>query len=176
MGTMAANGPADTEVGQTNDYTLKGVKMFRGMDGQGLNATLWRGTKKVAFILDEGCGGMIRFDWVDRMHGESKEEALFEIFIAEQKQKADNTKKDEFGKTEQEYFDGEHWVNALVDKMENDKRFRKACKTKTLFQVGDKVGSEDFMAIKGVDLKTRQYIEKKYAGQKIRILNDELKD
>jgi len=158
------------------DYSIKGVKTFRGIDGHGLNATLYRGTKKVALILDEGCGGEMRFDFLDFKHGESKEEGLFDIFIAEQKLRTDDTKKDEFGHTERFYFDAARWVNTLVDNMANDKRFRKACKTKTLFQVGDKIGSGDFICIKGVDAGAREYIQKKYAGEKIRILNDEFKD
>ncbi len=74
-----------------------------------------------------------------------------------------------------EQFAMEQWVNAEVDQIANDKRFRKACKTKTLFQVGDKIGSDEFLVIKGIDLQARQYIEKKYKGQKIRVLNDEYK-
>lgn len=158
------------------DYSLKGVKTFRGMDGHGLNATLMRGNKKVAFILDEGCGGEMRFDFVDRLHGNSAEEDMWEAFIAQEKAKLDDTKKDEYGFTERSIFSGETWVNKKVDDLLNEKRFRKMCKTKTLFQVGDAIGSGQFMALKGVDLATRQYVEKKYKGQKIRILNDEFKD
>lgn len=186
--TTIVNGAIVTEIEideeKTNDqleresyeYTLKGVKTFRGMDGQGLNATLLRGNKKVALITDEGCGGELNIDFLDFKHGKSKEEDLFNIFIAEQKLKADDTKKDEFGHTELFYFNAAHWVNTLVDNMANDKRFRKACKTKTLFQVGAAVGGEEFLVIKGVDAGAREYIQKKYAGQKIRILNDEFKD
>lgn len=186
--TKIVNGAIVTEIevdtDKTNDqleresyeYTLKGVKTFRGMDGQGLNANLMRGNKKVAEILDEGCGGEMRFDFLDFMHGKSKEEDLFNIFIAEQKLRADDVKKDEYGHTERFYFDAAHWVDTLVDNMANDKRFRKMCKTKTLFQVGKDIGGDGFMAMKGTDLKTRQYIETKYKGQKIRILNDEFKD
>lgn len=158
---------------ESYDYTLKGVKTFRGRDGYGLNATLCRGKKKVAFIMDAGNGGMIDIDWVDQMHGESKEEALFNIFIEEQKLKADDTKKDEYGHTERFYFNAEHWINITVDKMTNDKKFRKLCKTTLVFQVGDKIGCDEFQCIKG--LQHRAYVEKKYAGQQLRFMNDELK-
>lgn len=186
--TKVVNGAVVTEIdvdptktneqleGESHVYSLKGVKTFRGMDGQGLNATLYRGEKKVAFVLDEGCGGEMRFEFMDRMHGKSAEEDMWDAFIAAEKAKRDDTKKDEFGLTEAGYFDGAHWVNKKVDDLLNDKRFRKMCKTKTLFQVGDKIGTGEFMGLKGVDIVTRQYIEKKYAGQKLRILNDEFKD
>jgi hypothetical protein len=181
-GALVTEIPVDTSVTndqleqQSHKYEVGRIKTFRGMDGQGLNAVLIRNHKAVADILDEGCGGEMRFDWLDQKHGESAEEAMFEAFIAEEKLKIPADKKDpETDVLEREYFDGATWVNMEVDRIMNDRRFRKACKTKTLFQVGDKIGSDDFLAIKGVDLATRQYIEKKYKGQKIRILNDEYK-
>jgi len=39
------------------DYSVKKVIEFEGMDGSGYNATLYRGSKKIAFIIDEGNGG-----------------------------------------------------------------------------------------------------------------------
>ena len=76
-----------------------------------------------------------------------------------------------------EQFAMERWVNAEVDRITNDKRMRKACKTKTLFQVGAEVGGDEFRVIKGPALPhIREYLQKKYAGQKLRILNDEFKD
>lgn len=154
-------------------YTLRKVKTFRGMDGQGLNAELLRDGKPVAFILDEGRGGEMRFDFNGQMHGESAEEKLWDAFISEEKAKCDDVKKDEFGLTERGYFDGASWVNGAVDAMLNDKRFRRLCKTNIVFQVGAKIGSGDFQSVKGLDL--RGHIEQKYAGQKLRILNDEYK-
>jgi hypothetical protein len=172
MGTTVVNSAAEIEVNKTSDYTLKGVKTFRGREGYGLNATLCRDGKAVAFILDSGNGGMVDFDWADQKQGESKEEALFNAFIAEEKLKADDVKKDEYEHTERFYFNTEHWVNTLVDKMQNDKKFRKLCKTTLVFQVGEKVGCDEFQCIKG--LHHRAYVEKKYAGQKLRFLNDEV--
>jgi hypothetical protein len=158
---------------ESHDYSLKGVKTFRGMDGEGLNATLYRGDKKVAFILDEGCGGEMRFDFYDQMHGRSAEGDLWDAFIAGEKAKCDDTKKDEFGLTERGYMDGASWVNKKVDDMQNDKRFRRLCKTSIVFQVGEKIGGPEFQSVKG--LQFRAHVEKKYAGQKLRILNDEFK-
>lgn len=158
----------------TSKYTLRKVKTFRGMDGEGLNAELCCDGKPVAFVVNEGSGGMTNFDWFDCMHGKSSEEDLFEAFIAEEKLKADDTKKDELGNTEKHYFDGEMWVHDTVDRMLNDKKFRRLCKTNIVFQVGAKVGSDEFRSVKGLDL--RAHIEQKYKGQKLRILNDEFKD
>lgn len=50
------------------NYEVKNVKTFRGMEGQGFNATLYRDGKRVAFVIDEGCGGCLLFEW-EQGHG-----------------------------------------------------------------------------------------------------------
>lgn len=50
--------------------TLKGVKTFAGMEGQGLNATLYYKGARVARIFDEGSGGEMRFYWGLSVRGE----------------------------------------------------------------------------------------------------------
>jgi hypothetical protein len=162
----------------TNDhkYTVTKIKTFRGREGHGLNATLCRDGKAVAFVMDSGNGGMVDFDFVDQKHGESAERAMFQGFIAATVPPDPEDRGSNRDPLTLQQFAMENWVNAIVDKMESDKRFRKACKTKTLFQVGAAVGGDEFLVIKGVDAGAREYIQKKYAGQKIRILNDEFKD
>lgn len=181
-GALVTEIPVDTSV--TNDqlekqghkYTVTKIKTFLGREGYGLNATLCRDKKAVAFIMDSGNGGMVDFDWVDQKRGESAEEAMFKGFIAEVVPPDPADKGSNLDPLTIQQFAMEQWVNAEVDRIQNDKRFRKTCKTKTLFQVGTEVGGDEFQVIKGVDLATRQYIEKKYAGQKIRILNDEFRN
>ena len=55
---------AQTEITSFGKYAVKGVKWFEGMECSGYNATLYRGKTKVAFVIDEGCGGepMVRFE------------------------------------------------------------------------------------------------------------------
>ena len=57
--------------------------------------------------------------------------------------------------------------------MQNDKKFKRLCKTSIVFQVGAQIGGDVMEVIKG--LQHRAYVEKKYAGQKIRFLNDEFR-
>jgi len=47
------------------EYSVKNVKSFQGTDGYGYNASLYRGKKRVAFIIDEGCGGEALVQWED---------------------------------------------------------------------------------------------------------------
>lgn len=155
-------------------YMLKGVKVFQGMDGVGLNATLLRDGKPVCTLIDEGCGGEMLFRWHDHMRGESNEHDLWDAFIAGEKAKVPADKKllEGHDTLERDVYDGSTWVNKEVDRIENDKRFRRLCKTKIVFQVGEKIGSDEFQSIKGVQF--RAHIEKMYAGQKIKFLNDEV--
>jgi len=189
MSTKIVNGAVVTEIpldpSVTNDqlerqshkYEVAKIKTFRGMEGHGLNAILLRDHVKVAEIIDEGNGGEMNFDFLDMMHGESPEEAMFMGFIEEQRLKIPADKKDEeIDILDRDIFNRDCWVWDEVNRTLDDRRFRKACKTKTLFQVGDKIGSDAFMQIKGVDPKTREYVINKFKGQKIRFLNDEFKD
>lgn len=161
-------------VNPVKGYSLKGVKVFQGMDGVGLNATLLRDGKAICTLIDEGSGGMMFFRWHDQKHGESKERDLWDVFIATEKEKTDNVKKDEFGRTERDYFDGEMWVNKIADAIESAKRMKRLCKTNTCFQVGKDIGGEKFNSVKGTELKIRDWVLRKYAGQTVKFLNDEV--
>jgi hypothetical protein len=165
-----------TTVTATTKYSLRKIKTFRGMDGEGLNAELLRDGKPVAFILDEGCGGEMSFQFFDQMHGKTAEGDLWDAFIAAEKSKLDDVKKDEYGITAAGYMDGAAWVDTKVDDLLTEKKFRRLCKTKTLFQVGAEIGGDEFRTMKGTGPVLHAFIEKKYAGQKFRILNDEFKD
>jgi len=46
-------------------YTVKNVKTFRGMEGEGYNATLYRDGKKVCEVIDDASGGEVNFQWAD---------------------------------------------------------------------------------------------------------------
>lgn len=141
----------------TNPYTLKGLKTFTGMEGQGFNAKLVRDGKVVAALHDDGNGGCIFFDWVDRLHGASAEEKAFEAFI----------------ETERSKIPADKFISDLVDRTTLDRRLRRGVRTHTLYQVGDQIGGNAWMQVKGVGREVRAWVEKKYAGQKVRIINDE---
>ena len=46
-------------------YSIKGLKTFMGMEGYGVNASLYYKGKKCAFIIDGGNGGCLDIDYVD---------------------------------------------------------------------------------------------------------------
>lgn len=57
-------------------YTVKGIKTFIGMEGEGFNATLCRDGKPVAFVIDDASGGMMDFQWRDFDKGRVEAEVL----------------------------------------------------------------------------------------------------
>jgi hypothetical protein len=153
-------------------YEIAKIKTFRGMEGHGLNAILLRDHVKVADILDEGCGGEMHYDWIDNNKG--VEESKFLAFIESERLKIPADKKDEdCGILDRDIFNGDCWVWDELNRIQNDRRNRTACKKYTIFQVGKDIGSEAWRQIKDVTPEIRVRLEKKYAGQKIRFMNDE---
>jgi hypothetical protein len=60
------------------NYSVKGIKTFMGMEGQGFNATLCRGTKQVALVIDDASGGEVEFQWLD--HKEPSVDIIHRLF------------------------------------------------------------------------------------------------
>ncbi len=156
----------------TDVFSLRGIKTFQGKDGHGLNATLLRNGKPVCTLLDEGCGGEMWFQWHDQRHGASEEEKRFNAFIDKRRAEIPADKVNEYDMNERELFDGETWINGEVDRIQNDRRFKRLCKTKTLFQVDGEIGGDSFRTVKGVGPQIRAWIDKQYAGKKVYVLND----
>jgi hypothetical protein len=106
----------------TLDYNVKGVKSFRGMEGYGFNATLYRGKVKIAFVMDEANDGCYHYEWFNRAEDKIlrdyceslPKEAVCDMEIA---------------------VDPDMLMSALVDKYENDKKFSRLCKNSTVFRL-----------------------------------------
>lgn len=56
-------------------YTVKGVKSFRGNEGYGFNATLYKDGKAIAFVYDDANGGCYMYEWKDK----AAEQPLLEL-------------------------------------------------------------------------------------------------
>ena len=62
--------------------TVKNVKTFRGMEGDGFNANLYFDNKKICFVMDSANGGEYDYEWEGKtMEDRRKHEALFKDFI-----------------------------------------------------------------------------------------------
>jgi len=158
------------------DYEVKGVKSFVGMDGYGFNATLYRKGKKVAFCIDEGCGGEVRIDWlaktpkdVDDKEGWKKyhaavkvEEDLLDAHIATLPE-VDGLK-----------IDAGWFVTDCVSKYELDRdarKMKKQCQTKILFRTSKQKNGGYMIIDAPFSDKAREHVLNKY-GKDTEIFND----
>jgi len=102
-------------------YSIKGVKYFRGTDGYGFNANLYLDKKKIAFTYDAGSGALIyNIDVFDK-------EAINNLMLAI----------DDIGLVPRKYPDWPDWeskysMEDLVDELINDYEGNKKLKRKFL--------------------------------------------
>ena len=162
-------------------YEVRNVKGFTGEDCPGFNASLYCDGQKVAFVIDSGNGGELTFQWTDRNEPKvdikwvnhkdeeivfkgTPEEAKIHNLLFGQKMEFEGKLR---GQKSLELF-----VAELVNEVENNRRFKRLCKTKTLFQVkGDEKGS--YRVIKQIYSKRiRDFIERTYGDQVEVILNE----
>ena len=61
-------------------YSVRNVKCFRGMEGEGFNATFYRDGRRIAFVIDDASGGEIHIQWTDP-HTRDAEEIRFLEFL-----------------------------------------------------------------------------------------------
>lgn len=108
-------------------YSVKNVKTFRGMEGYGFECSLYHDNKRIATVVDTANGGCYDFYWKDKAA-----EAKFDDYLASLPEETFNLGG---GKTITTKPSGETVVGKLVDSYENDKKFRRLCKKKTLFSL-----------------------------------------
>lgn len=170
-------------------YSLTGIKSFRGMEGLGLNATLLRDGKKVAFIMDDGNGGEYRFEFgnpTQRREGRvsreeaQREETAFATFCLEwyrssgqeqhdreQNDKWNEGKSDPVPFTIRPQYVMEVWVGRFVDEYESAKRLAKLAKKKTLFRIkGETYKDGEWSTLaEPYGPRVQAYFDKKYPGK-----------
>ena len=61
-------------------YTVKNVRSAAGRDGEAFSATLYCGSKRVAYIVNSGCGGMTDVDFIADSRAEA--DAMEQEFAA----------------------------------------------------------------------------------------------
>jgi hypothetical protein len=168
-------------------YTLTKIKTFRGMEGQGLNATLMHNGEAIAFVLDDANGGEVHFDFrnpgqtlksfnattnedADREEKEFGEYCL--VWFLESGGQAERAERHkefaaDWDKPPHASVAMEYWVNHHVDEALNKRRFDRLSKTRTLFRlVGDK--PEVWRTISAPwSPAVQASIEKKYGADKI---------
>jgi hypothetical protein len=174
------------------DYSVKNVKSFVGMDGYGFNANLYRGKKKVAFLIDEGCGGEVNIEWLDdklpRLEKDYPSKEAYEKAWADYKtarkeeqelldahvKSLPKVQSDLGSKPMELTIDAGWFVTDCVSKWELERdvrKMKKQCQSKTLFKTADH-GYGQYAIIKApCDEKIREHLRTKY-GNDVEIFND----
>ena len=139
-------------------YSIKGLKFFRGMEGDGFNASLLKDGRRICFVIDEGNGGMLNYEELS----DADEKMLKEFVDVVRLEKSDAT--DESGFCDRKSFDLDWMLNDMVTAWEFEQKMRRMTKKKTVVVTPDcKEGEARVMNVP-FDAKTKAYITKKYPG------------
>lgn len=167
-------------------YTVKNVKFFIGNEGHGFNASLYRDDNKVCLVIDDASGGDYQYQWVDwkankvevkgaNFSGDvysyqgTPEEAMLHKFVSK------------LPWEQEEFMDRPHpitpddFVCKLVTEYEKAISFKKACKKGLCIQVGDQIGTNEYIIFKGINSKDERIpgiLKQRYPKQKVVILNE----
>ena len=156
-------------------YTVKNVKTFRGMEGPGYNANLYRNRKKVAQVDDDAQGGPLRYHWLDYASPrvpltiinhegkpwEMKVTPEEKLFIAHVR-----------AHTKERFEPEDMFVHNLVDGVLEDRQYKKWCRTKVCFRL-KKHADGEWATIKGkYNAAYRRHLQSKYGDDLVEILNE----
>ena len=155
------------------EWTVKNVKSFRGREGDGFNATLYRDGKRVALVDDAANGGCYSYTWFDR-----NADTVVEIHVHGYKGEPRTYKGSPEEKLFAEYCDAQtykdkdHVVAVLVDEYQASKWLRSKCRKQTLFRLkGDAEGNYRTVRAPYSDA-VRDYLRGKY-GDRIEAIANE---
>ena len=113
---------------QAHSWSVRRVRTFQGMEGLGFNAELLRDGKPVAFVIDDGNGGQYNIRWYTRTTKTENEEQRLTEFVES------HTHVNELnGKPYR--AEPDTLIGELVDKYENNRKFKRLSKTRTLFRL-----------------------------------------
>lgn len=131
-----------------NRITINALKTFTGIEGQGFNANLLLDGKKVAALIDEGCGGSL---WVQYLGtAEQRRAAEDAVKAAVDAIPPEPMPADAEDWVKTLYTDGfrkldlEDIVNRMVDDLLNERFMAKKRKTHVLFRTPEQPKDEYF--------------------------------
>ncbi len=107
-------------------YSVRNVKTFRGMEGGGFNATLYRDGHRIAFVIDDATGGDMRIQWADARSRGAEEKRLLEFLKTLPKERGEDTEYD---------VTPDIFLDALVNQAQAEKRLKRLFEKETLFRL-----------------------------------------
>jgi hypothetical protein len=165
-------------------YSVRNIKTFRGMEGKGFNATLYRNNTKVALVIDDANGGDYMFEWCDALAPKveihiTTDKGVPHTFFGTLFEKEFYDYLETLPREPSKYFpdgmkvDGDIFVSNLVEKYELEQWFKRNLKKNFLFQVGKDIDSNTYQMIKKDGIltlnKVEDYIKSKYPSQEFKV-------
>lgn len=148
-------------------YTVKNVKTFRGMEGQGFECSLYKDGKKIGTVTDDAQGGPYRFflkkgeEEILQAHAKTLPKLPWGF--------TPHPPLDPDGMTQ----DADIVVNNLVEDFLEEKRLRKMCKSKIIFTLHSDKGPVAYWEMKNIfSPKMRTYLQDKYGDDLKEIINE----
>ena len=147
-------------------YTVRNIKTFRGMEGEGFNATLCRDGKKIAFVIDDATGGDVQIQWTDAGSQGAEEKRLMEFLKKLPKEQSEGI----------EYsVDPGIFVATLVDETATEKRLRRIFRKQTLFRLKeDRTDDDKWRVLKApFSPSVKAQLVKRYGDRLAQVLNEQ---
>jgi len=170
-------------VNNFGEYSVKSIKTFMGMEGHGFNAYLYRGKKKVAFVIDDASGGPLDINcWVPdtipsdindkegwkKWHEEVKAEK--ELLERHCSMLPPATIADRSIPIDSEFF-----INECFEKAQREKdlnKYRKQCQKMTLFRLKCQSIGEFYTLKNPFNEVIKQHLISKYGDNLGEIFNE----
>lgn len=148
---------------KATDFSVKGVKTFRGHDGYGFNANLYYKGKKIAFVLNDNWGGGLMFTWEDNA---PITEENFYAFV-----KTLPAVETEYGMLD---MCSDIFVEDLVNVYNENKEYKRKCKSKTLIITTkcDTSKGEYIIYNRPYGVEFKAWLKKKHGDKLVEIINE----
>lgn len=143
-------------------FEVKGIKMFRGMEGYGVNSTLYRNGKKLCNCDDSGDGGCLDFSEYSVQEKLNKELAKLigkvKFFDTDNSMITD--------------YDAETFVNDLLAIADENKQLKSKCKKKTLVITTDCKEGQFVQWNYAFTPELKAHLHKHYGDKLVEIINE----
>ena len=139
-------------------YSVRNIKTFRGMEGSGVNSTLYKDGKKACTVDDEGSGGCLLWgDW------------NFQTKLNLELGKVGKIACDGFDLP----YDADFFVEELISDALLNKEYKRKCKKKTLIITKDCKEDGQYIQINfPYSQRVKPELEKRYGDKLVEIINE----
>ena len=150
-------------------FELKKYHKNMGHEGEGFACELWMDGALAAHVIDEGSGGSPLYQWADR---EMARKVLDHVKTLPEKVYPAAHGMVEFSRP----ADQESFIWDLVEAYLDDKRVRRAAKTKLLFKLKSDAGTDvAYRTLKApYSEQAAEFVRKKYGDDLLEIINETL--